>query len=91
MNDVKVLPPPRPSVQDENAMWVDEQIWGHRLWDAQSPWLIFLEFLTIAESRHRDHALFTGDLLDDAESARVPWRPVGLSQAGMVACSARCR
>lgn len=66
MRDVKVLPPPRPSVQDENAMWVDEQIWGHRLWDAQSPWLIFLEFLTIAESRHRDQALFTGDLLDDA-------------------------
>jgi hypothetical protein len=25
------------------------------------------------------------------ESARVPWRPVGLSQAGMAACSARCR
>jgi muramoyltetrapeptide carboxypeptidase LdcA involved in peptidoglycan recycling len=26
-----------------------------------------------------------------SESARVPWRPVGLSQAGMAACSARCR
>jgi hypothetical protein len=25
------------------------------------------------------------------ESARVPWRPVGLSQTGMAACSARCR
>ena len=25
------------------------------------------------------------------ESARVSWRPVGLSQAGMAACSARCR
>jgi len=25
------------------------------------------------------------------ESARVPWRPVGLSQAGTTACSARCR
>jgi hypothetical protein len=41
-------------------MWVDEQIWGHRLWDSQSPWLIFLEFLTVAEACHRD-----GHLLDD--------------------------
>ena len=41
-------------------MWVDEQIWGHRLWDSQSPWLIFLEFLTVAEACHRD-----GQLLDN--------------------------
>ena len=27
----------------------------------------------------------------EIESARVPWRPVGLSQAGMAVCSARCR
>jgi len=26
---------------------VDEQIWGHRLHDEQSPWLTFLEFLTV--------------------------------------------
>jgi hypothetical protein len=43
-------------------MWVDEQIWGHRLWDAQSPWLIFLEFLSVAEACHNE-----GRLLDDAD------------------------
>ena len=39
-------------------MWVDEEIWGHRLWDAQSPWLVFLEFLTVAEACHREGRLF---------------------------------
>jgi hypothetical protein len=28
-------------------MWVDEAIWGHRLHDEQTPWLAFLEFLTV--------------------------------------------
>ena len=41
-------------------MWVDEQIWGHRLWDSTTPWLIFLEFLGVAEACHRE-----GRLLDD--------------------------
>jgi hypothetical protein len=38
-------------------MWIDEQIWGHRLWDATSPWLIFLEFLGVAEAKERDQLL----------------------------------
>jgi hypothetical protein len=28
-------------------MWVDEAIWGHRLYDEQSPWMVFLEFLNV--------------------------------------------
>jgi hypothetical protein len=28
-------------------MWVDEAIWGHRLYDEQLPWMVFLEFLNI--------------------------------------------
>ncbi len=28
-------------------MWIDEAIWGHRLHDEQSPWLIYLEFLNL--------------------------------------------
>lgn len=50
-----------PKPQDHDVtMWVDEQIWGHRLWDGQSPWLLFLEFLTVAEACHRE-----GRLLDE--------------------------
>jgi len=55
----------------KTAMWVDEQIWGHRLWDGQSPWLIFLEFLNVAEARQRK-----GTLLDEGEDfALLIYRP----------------
>ena len=37
--------------------WLDEQIWGHRIWDGQSPWLLFLEFLTVAEACLRENRL----------------------------------
>src|SRR5687767_5934200 len=54
------VPAPRPGDHVQNEMWVDEQIWGHRLWDSQSPWLLFLEFLSVAEAKHRE-----GMLLDE--------------------------
>ncbi len=49
--------PPREDYRD-NSMWVDEQVWGHRLWDSQSPWLLFLEFLNVAEACQRNGHLF---------------------------------
>ena len=48
--------------------WMDEQIWGHRVLDSQSPWLIFLEFLGIVESSNRE-----GSLLD--EKGKFPLTP----------------
>jgi hypothetical protein len=39
--------------------WLDEFMWGHRLFDSQSPWLIFLEFLSVAEGLSRDSKLLT--------------------------------
>jgi hypothetical protein len=58
---VFMLPlPPREDYR-ENSMWVDEQIWGHRLWDSESPWLLFLEFLNVAEASLRgEHLLQNG-------------------------------
>ena len=35
------------------------------MWDAQSPWLIFLEFLTVAEACHREGRLLQGLSVDD--------------------------
>ncbi|WP_319529538.1 hypothetical protein [uncultured Cohaesibacter sp.] len=32
-------------------IWVDEAIWGHRLYNDQTPWLVFLEFLSVFRSR----------------------------------------
>lgn len=57
---LETLPPPPVAHHPSNSMWIDEQIWGHRLWDSTSPWLIFLEFLGVAEARDRE-----GHLLDD--------------------------
>ena len=36
------------------SMWIDEAIWGHRLHDEQSPWLVFLEFLNIYCHEHEN-------------------------------------
>lgn len=36
--------------------WLDEQIWGHRIY-TQTPWLVFMEFLTVAEACHREGRL----------------------------------
>ncbi|MCI0565222.1 MAG: hypothetical protein MN733_42690, partial [Nitrososphaera sp.] len=40
------LPPPE-SFDQSSSMWVDEGIWGHRLYDEQLPWMVFLEFLNV--------------------------------------------
>ena len=32
-------------------VWVDEAIWGHRVYNDQTPWLILLEFLAVFQSR----------------------------------------
>lgn len=47
---------PRISFGTERApsMWVDEAIWGHRLYDEQTPWLIFLELLNILLSETKE-------------------------------------
>lgn len=39
---------PRPHEDDiDSSLWIDEAIWGHRLYDEQVPWLTLLEFLTV--------------------------------------------
>lgn len=37
--------------QKDVKVWVDEAIWGHRVYNDQTPWLVFLEFLAIFQSR----------------------------------------
>lgn len=60
--------------------WIDEQIWGHRLWDSQSAWLLFLEFLTVAEARKREGKLLSeGDdfgLIDFRPAKRMHLRNI---------------
>jgi hypothetical protein len=54
------IPKPKPQDPITVPMLTDEQIWGHRLWHEQTPWLLFLEFLSVAEACYRD-----GRLLDE--------------------------
>ena len=55
---------PKPRNLDEGQgirgpeMWVDEAIWGHRLYDEQTPWLAFLEFLTVLRSEDANSRAF---------------------------------
>lgn len=42
------LPPPE-SRDRSSSMWVDEAIWGHRLYDEQTPWMVLLEFLNVLQ------------------------------------------
>jgi hypothetical protein len=46
---IKRLPRPAAHKREvfDGAFWVDEQIWGHRLYDEQTPWLTVLEFLSV--------------------------------------------
>ena len=52
-----LLDPPRRNEHPANILWVDEQIWGHRLWDSQSSWLVFLELLNLAEACLQEECL----------------------------------
>lgn len=44
-------------------IWVDEAIWGHRFYNDQTPWLVFLEFLAIFQSRS-----YVGRALNESRS-----------------------
>ena len=54
------------AIDRREDLWLEEKYWGHRLWDQQSPWLLFLEFLCVAESANRNGYLF------NAEKAQYP-------------------
>jgi hypothetical protein len=47
MNALPTTLPPPESFEQSSSMWVDEAIWGHRLYDEQLPWFVFLEFLNV--------------------------------------------
>ncbi|MGO7389029.1 hypothetical protein ACCT20_38220, partial [Rhizobium ruizarguesonis] len=32
------------------TVWLEEKLFGHRLWSRQTPWLLFLEFLNVADA-----------------------------------------
>lgn len=39
-------------------MLVDEEIWGHRIYNEQTPWLCFLEFIGVLYSEYKENRAF---------------------------------
>lgn len=69
LDESNIVPRP-PDTEYDISPWIDEQIWGHRLYD-QSVWMLFLEFLNVAEASHRE-----GWLLDEpANHAPLLFKP----------------
>lgn len=62
-----VMPPPQRSPTD---LWLDEVIWGHRLYDEQTPWMTLLEMLLVLTTR-RDVEPFC-----EEEGGGVTYAPV---------------
>lgn len=52
---MKAIPAPDRFKRGKKSVnvWVDEAIWGHRFYNDQTPWLVFLEFLCVFRARHK--------------------------------------
>jgi len=50
---MNLLPAPEKFRKNVN-IWADEAIWGHRFYNDQTPWLVFLEFLAVFRSRYAE-------------------------------------
>ncbi len=62
---------PRPDhVSTQIDLWIDEAIWGHRLYDEQVPWLTVLECLGVAFAEHRE-----GRMFEEPASRLLKYRP----------------
>ncbi|HEX5184966.1 MAG TPA: hypothetical protein VFW19_17645 [Allosphingosinicella sp.] len=59
---------------EDVKLWVEEAIFGHRLWARQNPWLLFLEFLNVAEAHHREGRLFAPTEPETAVPYSLRWR-----------------
>lgn len=66
---IEILPRP-PKVEPE--IWVDESIWGHRLYDEQTPWLCILEMLCITQSEAVKGRAFVEDKFNDLRYETYP-------------------
>lgn len=49
--------PPNSRAFEDVKLWLEEAIFGHRLWARQKPWLLLLEFLNVAAAHHLENRL----------------------------------
>ncbi len=58
----------------ESELWVDEAIWGHRLHNEQTPWMVLLELLGVLAFQAGEGRPFTEDGAFQGVAYRAPWR-----------------
>lgn len=64
-----------PPIQVDNlSMWIEEAIWGHMLYDEQTPWLIYLEFINVFLDQHRKGQAFNETQGLNQLKYRAAWR-----------------
>lgn len=65
------LPPPE---KIDSDLWVDEAIWGHRLYNEQTPWMVLLELLGVLSFQAAEGRPFQEDPSFRGVAYKVPWR-----------------
>lgn len=67
---------PRPELDDSKkpTLWVDEAIWGHRLYNEQTPWMVLLELLGVLAHQVGEGRPFQEDAPFRGVAYHVPWR-----------------
>jgi hypothetical protein len=66
---IEILPRP---LKIESEIWVDESIWGHRLYDEQTPWLCIMETLCITQSAAGNTQAFVEQKFNDLKYEIYP-------------------
>lgn len=61
------------------TVWLGEAVFGHRIWHRQTPWLVLLEFLNVAEAFDRRDAMLDFGALDANPAYDLRFR-MGLRQ-----------
>ncbi len=74
-------PPSQSHAVKNTKVWLEERLFGHRLWARQTPWLLFLEFLNVAEAflRLGEESLFAPTAPEEMRSYKMRYR-MGLRQ-----------
>lgn len=72
MTEILPRPQQKQIEQTQLTMWVDESIWGHRLYDEQTPWLCILEMLCIAQSEAQNGKAFVENEYNKLQYSTYP-------------------
>jgi hypothetical protein len=59
---------------DSVTIWLGEAVFGHRIWHRQTPWLVMLEFLNVAEAFQRKGTMLDATSYEASPSYHLRFR-----------------